>query len=165
MMWLVHLLRNETAYRVSVFERVEEDLVTPLVELFDLLALHVGIAGVAELVAETRCCELPRDPFGDQLDALHYQREVGDRNRSPALGHDVTCESNPAGHRDLLAGLLLLKRSPGAAVCRNHQGRFERSPRACCVDWGIHRRLFPRVEDRLHEPPRFFDRVAPHEES
>src|SRR5580693_7510925 len=98
MMRLVHLLGNETTYRVSVLECVEENLVAPLIEFLDLLALHIGLAGVPELASETGGCELPRDPLGDQLDALHYQREVRDRNRSPALGHDVTCESNPAGH-------------------------------------------------------------------
>ena len=85
-----------------MFEGVEENLVAPLVELLDLLALNVGLAGVTELATEARRCEFPRDALGDQLDALHYQREVRDRNRSPAPGHDVTCESNPAGHPDLL---------------------------------------------------------------
>src|ERR1700722_11198809 len=157
MVRLVHLLGNETAYRVSVLEGVEENLVAPLVELLDLLALHVGLAGIPEFATETRGCKFPRDALGDQLDALHYQREVRDRYRSPALGHDVTGESDAAAHLNLL-----LKRSPGATVGRDHQGRFERAPRACRVDWGIHRRLFPCVENRLHEPPCFFDRVAPH---
>src|SRR5579862_4276668 len=98
MVRLVHLLRNETAHWVSVLEGVEENLVAPLVELLDLLALHVGLASVAELATETRHRKLPRDPLGDQLDTLHYQREIRNRNRSPALGHDVTCECDPAGH-------------------------------------------------------------------
>src|ERR1700722_10583214 len=109
MVRLVHLLGKETTYRVSVLEGVEENLVAPLVELLDLLALYVGLAGVTELATETCGCEFPRDALGDQLDALHYQREIGDRNRSPALRHDVTCESYPAGHPDLLSGFLLLK--------------------------------------------------------
>ena len=98
MVRLVHLLGNQTAYRVSVLECVEENLVAPLVELLDLLTLHVGRAGVTELAAETRRRELARDALGDQLDALHYQREVRDRNRSRALGHDVTRESYAAAH-------------------------------------------------------------------
>src|ERR1700676_5506598 len=98
MMRLVHFLRNETAYRVSVLEGIEENLVAPLVELLDFLALYVGFAGVTELTAEARRCEFPRDALGDQLDALHNQREIRDRNRSPALGHDVTCKSDPAAH-------------------------------------------------------------------
>src|ERR1700723_3700210 len=102
MMRLVHLLGNKTTHRISVLECVEENLVAPLVKLLDLLALHVGRAGVTELATETCGCEFPRDALGDQLDALHYQREVRNRNRSPALGHDVTCENYPAGHRDLL---------------------------------------------------------------
>src|ERR1700683_2825086 len=102
MVRLVHFLGNETAYPVSVVESVEENLVAPLVELLDLLALHVGLAGVAELAAEAGGCEFPRDALGDQLDALHYQREIRDRNRSLALGHDVPSESNAAHVQSLL---------------------------------------------------------------
>src|SRR6266436_5326777 len=102
MVRLVHLLGNETAHWVSVLECVEENLVAPLVELLDLLALHVGLAGVAELATETRRCEFPRDALGDQLDALHDQREVSDRDRSPALGHDVPGESDTSAHSKTL---------------------------------------------------------------
>src|SRR3984957_12005344 len=135
MVRLVHLLGNETAYRVSVLEGVEENLVAPLVELLVLLALHVGLAGIPEFATETRGCKFPRDALDDQLDALHYQREVRDRNRSPALGHDVTCESDPACHRDLL-----LVFSPAKAFARC--GRLPRSsglPRA--VPTSLPRRL------------------------
>src|SRR5882762_2230581 len=116
MMRLVHFLGNETAYRVSVLECVEENLVAPLVKLLDLLALHVGLAGVAELATQTGGCELARDALGDQLDALHDERQIRNRNRGPALGHDVTGESDAAAHLDLLLVNLLLKRSPGATV-------------------------------------------------
>src|SRR5208282_1674720 len=102
MMRLVHFLGNETAYRVSVLEGVEENLVAPLVELLDFFALHVGLAGVAELAAETRRRELARDALGDQLDALHDEREVRDRQRSRAFGHDMTRESNGAAHLQFL---------------------------------------------------------------
>src|ERR1700691_3209633 len=98
MMRLLHFLGNETAYRVSVLECVEENLVSPLIELLDLFALDVGLAGVAELAAETGRCELLRDALGDQLDALHDQREVRDRDRSRAFGHDVTRECDAAAH-------------------------------------------------------------------
>src|SRR5208282_6614403 len=98
MMRLVHFLGDETAYRVSLLERVEEDLVAPLVELLDLFALHVGLAGVAELAAERRRRELPRDTLGDELEALHDEREVRDRQRSRAFGHDMTRESDAAAH-------------------------------------------------------------------
>src|SRR5271169_1871710 len=98
MVRLVHFLGNETAYRVAVLECVQENLVAPLVELLDLFALHVGLAGVAELATETGSCELARDALGDQLDALHDQREVCDRNRSRALGHEVTRECDAAAH-------------------------------------------------------------------
>src|SRR5690242_8887885 len=98
MVRLLHLLGNETAYRVSVLKGVEENLVPPLIQLLDLLTLHVGLAGITKLVAETRRCEFPRDPLGDQLDTLHDEREVRDRNRSPALGHDVTGECDAAAH-------------------------------------------------------------------
>src|SRR5260221_9496494 len=102
MVRLVHFFGNETAYRVSVLEGVEENLVAPLVQLLDLLALHVGLAGVPELAAETRRREFPRDALGDQLDAFHDQREVRDRNRSPALGHDVPGESDTSAHSKTL---------------------------------------------------------------
>src|ERR1700678_2521604 len=98
MMRLIHLLGNETADRVAVLECVEENLVAPLVQLLDLLALHVGLAGVAELATETGTCELARDAFGDQLDALHDEREVHERDRSRALAHDVTRERDAAAH-------------------------------------------------------------------
>src|ERR1700719_2849497 len=114
MVRLVHLLGNETANRVAVLECVEENLVAPLIKLLDLLALHIGLAGVAELAAETRRCEFARDPLGDQFDALHDQREVRDRDRSPALGHEVPCESDAAAHLHY-SYALLLKRSPGAS--------------------------------------------------
>src|ERR1700735_813196 len=98
MMRLVHFLGNETAYRVAVLESIEENLIAPLVELLDLFALHVGLAGVAELAAETGRRQLARDAFGDQLDALHDQREIRDRNRRRAFGHDVTRECDAAAH-------------------------------------------------------------------
>src|ERR1700682_3408038 len=118
MLRLITLLGNETADRVAVLECVEENLVAPLVKLLDLLALHVGLAGVAEFAAETRRCEFARDPLGDKFDALHDQREVRDRDRSPALGHDVPGESDAARHLHY-SYALLLKRSPGAAVRRD----------------------------------------------
>ena len=98
MVRLIHFLGNEAAYRVAVLEGVEENLVAPLVELLDLLALHVGLAGVAELAAERRRRELARDALGDQLDALHYQRKIRGRNRRRALGHDMPRECDAAAH-------------------------------------------------------------------
>src|ERR1700689_2238157 len=98
MMRLLHFPGNETADRVAVLECVEENLVAPLVQLLDLLALHVGLAGVAELATKTGNCELARDALGDQFDAFHDEREVRERDRSRALGHDVTRESDAAAH-------------------------------------------------------------------
>src|SRR5260370_15647937 len=148
MMRLVHFLGNETAYREAVFECVEENLVAPIVKLLDLLALHIRLAGVAELAAETRCCEFTRDALGDQFDPLHDQREVCDRDRSTALGHEVPGESDAAGHLHY-SYALLLKRSPGASVCRDHQGCFERSPRTRRGEWSIHRPPCPFFQTRL----------------
>src|SRR5208282_223582 len=98
MMRLIHFLGYETTYRVSMLECVEENLVAPLVKLLDLFALHVGFTGVAELAAEARGRELPRDALGDELDALHYESEVRDRQGSRAFGHDMTRESDAAAH-------------------------------------------------------------------
>src|ERR1039458_6109455 len=95
MMRLVHFLGYETTYRVHMLECVEENLVAPLVELLDLFAVHVGFAGVAEPV-EARERQLPRDAGGDELDALHYESEVRDRQRSRAFSLDVTRERNAA---------------------------------------------------------------------
>src|SRR5208282_3892481 len=103
MVRLVHLLGNETADRVSLLECVQENLVAPLVELLDLLALHVGRARVADFAGQTRSRQLARDALGDQLDALHYQRQVRDRNRSRALAHDMPRECDAARHLSYLA--------------------------------------------------------------
>src|SRR5271163_4147313 len=102
MMRLVHLLGNETRDWVALLEGVEENLVAPFVELLDLLALHVGVAGVAVLVAEARGREMARDALGDKLDALHDEREVHERNRRRAFPHDVTRECGAAAHLTLL---------------------------------------------------------------
>ncbi len=80
MMRAVHLLGNETAYRVSVLECLEENVVAPFVELLDLFALYIGRACVAKLSTERGHRELARDALTDKLEALHDEREVGDRN-------------------------------------------------------------------------------------
>src|SRR5271156_318102 len=98
MMRLVHFLGNETADWVAVLECVEKNLVAPLVQLLDLLTLHVGRAGVAELATETGNCELARDALGDQFDAFHDEREVRDGQSSRAFAHEVTRESDAAAH-------------------------------------------------------------------
>src|SRR5271163_278856 len=102
MVRLVHFLGDETAHRVALLEGVEENLVAPLVELLDLFALHIGLAGVAKIVAETRGRQLARDALGDQLNPLQDQREVRDRNRRPAFSHEMTRECD-AAHQSLLA--------------------------------------------------------------
>src|ERR1700689_4095704 len=102
MMRLVHLFGNETRDRVALLEGVEENLVAPFVELLDLLALHVGVAGVAALVAETSGRQLARDALGDKLDTLHDEREVHERNRRRAFRHDMSGECGAAGHLSLL---------------------------------------------------------------
>src|ERR1700733_10683183 len=101
MVRLVHFLGNETAYRGSLLEGVQENPVGPLVELLDLLALHVGRARVAELAGQTCGSQLARDALGDQLDALHYQREVDGTNRRRALGHDMPRECDATRHLDV----------------------------------------------------------------
>src|ERR1700679_2707489 len=102
MVRLVHFLGNETAYRVSLLECIQENLVAPLVELLDLLALHVGRARIADLTGQTRGRQLARDALGDQLDALHYQRKVYGPNRRRALGHDMSRECDAARHLSYL---------------------------------------------------------------
>src|SRR5208283_459085 len=105
MMRLVHFLGYETAYRVSILEGVEENLVAPLVELLDLFALHVGFAGVTEPV-EAGERQLPRDARGDELDALHYESQVRNRQRSRVFGLDMTRESNAGAHLQFLPDIL-----------------------------------------------------------
>src|SRR5713101_3755509 len=177
---LVHLLGNETAYRVAVLERLQKNVVAPFVELLDLLALHVGRAGVAELTAERRYRQLARDSLADKLEALHDQSEVGNRKRGRLLGHDMTRKSNWS-RAHLTRGLpppiaivisiattviatRISERSPGASIGRDHQRSLERAPRPGRIYRRVHRRLGPRVEDRLHESPRFLDGIAAHEQ-
>src|ERR1035437_81432 len=97
MMRLPHFLRYETTYRVHMLQCVEGKLVAPPIQLVDLFAVHVGLAGVAEPF-EARERQRPRDARGDELDALHYESEVRDRQRSRAFSLDVTRESNAAAH-------------------------------------------------------------------
>src|ERR1700722_391908 len=91
----VHLLGNETAHRVAVLECLQENVVAPLVELLDLLPLHVGRAGVSELAADRGSSQLARDALTDQLDSFHDKSEVNERHRRRLLGHDMAGKSNP----------------------------------------------------------------------
>src|SRR5579863_8141644 len=97
-----------------MLEGVEKNLVAPLVELLDLLALHVGRAGISELAGKPSRRELARDPLRDKLDALHDQREVGDGNGRRALRHDMPRECDSAAL--LLCSYNVRQVRPSAAI-------------------------------------------------
>src|SRR5208282_1099768 len=140
MMRLVHFLGNEAAYRVSVLECVEENLIAPLIEFLDFFALHVGLAGVAELPAETSRCKLARDALGDQLYALHDESQVRDRQRNRAFGHDMTRESDAAAH---------LSPFPKAFARCGRQPRSSMQPRGVPTS-PQHRLADPSATDPTH---------------
>ena len=86
-----HLLGNQAAYRVAIFEQAEEDLVGPVVEFLLLLAVDVGIAGISEAAGDRGARDFAGDKFARPMRCVRLPAP----GRRPALKFFYECVSDP----------------------------------------------------------------------
>ena len=95
-MRLVELLARDDAAVPAPLEHVEQDVVREGVELLDLLALHVRLAGVAEQVGEARGADARVDDADGEGDVVEERGELagGARRRMHPV-EDVLAKRGP----------------------------------------------------------------------